>query len=125
MKHRSSNEKDSQFLLALRGVLEQCIHLWFLTEAFINNQQNRMAAEGGAAHNRKPHSAVGCMESSVHPCFSQSQAMCYLSPEGHIPGLRVGPGTRNKVSLLMPRSSTEKQSYTEVNHISCIFLASQ
>lgn len=112
----------------LRGVVELWVHLWVLTEAFINSKRNIMAAEGGAVHNRngKAHSILGCMESSVHPCFSQSQAMlCSLSPEGQICGLRVGPGTRNKVSLLMPRSSAEKQFYTEVNRIKSIFLASQ
>lgn len=126
MKHRSSSERDSQFPCALRGVVELCVHLWFLTEAFINNQQNRMAAKAGAVHNRngKPNSVLGCMESSVHPRFSQSQAMCSISPKGHIHGLSV-PGTGNKVSLLMLRSSAEKQSYTEINHINCIFLASQ
>lgn len=51
MKHRSSSEKDSQFPIALRGVVQLCVHL-FLRGTFISSKQNIMAAEGGAVHNR-------------------------------------------------------------------------
>lgn len=110
MKHRSSREKDSsEFLLVLHGVVELCVHLWFLTEAFYQQQTKHNGCRKRCCtlitfHNRNTITfetsllTLGCVEGSAYLCSPRFQAMlCSSSPEAHIFGQRVGPGTKNRV----------------------------
>lgn len=114
MKHRISSEEDSsKFLLVLKGVVELCVHLWFLTEAFYQQHTKRNCCRKSCHtlvffHNRNTTTfetslwTLGCMESSVHRCPPQCQAMwCSSSPEAHLLGQRVGLAQRNSLCWLL------------------------
>jgi len=131
MKHRSSSEKDSTF--ALKAVASLCR---FSQRPFFSSKQNTVAAEKGAVLwylfttgarlLLKPHSWPWAVRRALSISIPLSGRQC-CAPwvlKNTSLAKELGLAQRTKSVLASGQQGWEGQSYTRVNHINSLVLAS-